>query len=379
MIDFDLEIKKMQPINIKEMELNRYKIDDNIKKSIVLYNTAIGDIKKGDLELAIKYLKKALYYNKGFSEAIKLIGLCYVNMEEYKKAEKIFRKLTKDSIYNELANEYMQSLIIKKSMPKNINTIEDVKYIFNSETEQPIVVKHPKRKIIISLLIVISVIVGVSLNYFYPLTIHGVLIKFPTSIQSVLGKFQDNNKIVDSEEKTDKNSDEDETSPKQNTIVNEDYANAKKNAEDTKLELDSYKNNVISMLNDVEKSFNDGDYEKAASILINMKSMNFDDEAKIRFDKLWKGLKPNALWIIYNQGNKLYKQGKYEEALPKLKIASEIDPNLDIMPWITFQIGMCYKETNNKVNALIYFNKVQDNYPKSNYVSNAKMMIKNMY
>ena len=36
---------------------------------------------------------------------------------------------------------------------------------------------------------------------------------------------------------------------------------------------------------------------------------------------------------------------------------------------------MCYKETNDNANALIYFKQVKDNYPKSNYVSNAKMMI----
>jgi len=48
------------------------------------------------------------------------------------------------------------------------------------------------------------------------------------------------------------------------------------------------------------------------------------------------------------------------------------------MPWITFQIGMCYKETNDNVNALTYFNQVKDNYPKSKYTSNAKMMINQM-
>ena len=372
MIDFDLEIKRIQPINIKEMELNRYKIDDSIKKSIVLYNIAIGEIKKGDLGLAINDLKKALSYNKGFSEAIKLTGLCYVNMKEYKKAEKIFRKLTKDSIYNELANEYMQSLIIKKSMPKNMNTIEEVKYI--SKKKQPIVAKRSKGKIIISLLIIIA---GVSINYFYPLTIQEVLTKFPTSIQGVLGKFQANKKTVDSGEETDKKLDEDETLSEENTTAHEDYETAQGNLEDTKLESDSYKNNynIVNMLNDVEKSFKDGDYEEAASTLINMKGMNFDDETKMKFDKLWQDLKPNALWTIYNQGNMLYKQNKYAEALPKLKIASEIDPNLDLMPWITFQMGMCYKETNDNANALTYFKQVKDNYPKSKYASNAEMMI----
>ena len=358
------------------MELNIYKIEDNIKKSIILYNIAIGEIKKGDLELAINDLKKSLSYNKGFSEAIKLIGLCYVNMKEYKKAEKIFRKLEKCGIYNELVNEYMQSLIIKKSMIKNMNTIEEVKYI--SKEKQPIVAKRSKGKIIISLLIIIIVIAGVTINYFYPLTIQRILTKFPTNVQGVLGRFQANNKIIDSEEETYKKLDEDETSSEENTIVHEDYESVKKNSEDTKLELDNYKNNIVSMLNDVEKLFKDGNYEKSASTLISMKSMNFDDETKLKFDKLWQGLKPNVLWTIYNQGNNLYKQKNYIEALPKLKIVSEIDPNLDLMPWITFQIGMCYKETNDNANALIYFKQVTDNYPKSNYVSNAKMMINQM-
>jgi len=377
LINFDLEMKRVQPINIKEMELNRYKIDDSIKNSIVLYNMAIGGIKKGNLELAINDLKRALSYNKGFSEAIKLTGLCYVNMKKYKKAEKIFRKLAKDLIYNELANEYMQSLIIKKSMIKNNNTIED-NYIFNNKKIQSIVAKRSKGKIIISLLIIIIVIAGVTINYFYPLTIQRILTKFPTNVQGVLGRFQANNKIIDSEEETYKKLDEDETSSEENTIVHEDYESVKKNSEDTKLELDNYKNNIVSMLNDVEKFFKDGNYEKSASTLISMKSMNFDDETKLKFDKLWQGLKPNVLWTIYNQGNNLYKQKNYIEALPKLKIVSEIDPNLDLMPWITFQIGMCYKETNDNANALIYFKQVTDNYPKSNYVSNAKMMINQM-
>ena len=162
------------------------------------------------------------------------------------------------------------------------------------------------------------------------------------------------------------------------TISNVEPETTKKNLEDTKLEADNYKNNTVSMLNDAEKFFNVGNYEKAASILIDMKSRTFDDETKTKFNSLWESLKPNPLWAIYSDGNKLYKQNNYNKALPKLIIVSEIDPNLDIMPWITFQIGMCYKETGDKANAIIYFNKVQDNYPKSQYVSNARMMISEM-
>ena len=60
MVDFDLEIKKIHSINMREIELNRYMIDDNIKKSIILYNTAVGELKKGNFDLVINDFKKAL-------------------------------------------------------------------------------------------------------------------------------------------------------------------------------------------------------------------------------------------------------------------------------------------------------------------------------
>lgn len=370
MVDFNLEIKKAQPVNIKEMELNRYKIDINIKKSIILYNMAIGEIKEGNLDLAINDLKKALSYNKSFSEAIKLMGLCYVNMKEYKKAEKAFKKLSKYEIYSVLANEYIESLKIKKSAPRNIKNIDKGDEILNNKRSQHTETKALRGKIIIGTLIASIFIGGIIISNLYSI-----------NVQGVLEKFQINKKVADYEKESgvenDKNLSEDEISLEKSVIAYEDYEKVQKNLEDTKSELDSYKNkySTLTMLNDAEEAFKNGDYEKGASTLISIKGMNFDDETKIKFDKLWQNLTPNVLWTIYNQGNKLYKQKKYAEALPKLKIASEIDPNLDLMPWITYQIGTCYKETNDNTNALIYFKKVKDSYPKSEYASNAQMMI----
>ncbi|OPJ65920.1 tetratricopeptide repeat protein [Clostridium chromiireducens] len=366
MVNFDLEIKKAQPINIREMELNKHGINDNIKKSIILYNMAIGDIRKGKLELAINDLKKSLSYNKEFSDALKLKGLCHVNMKEYKKGEKIFKKLSKDLIYNELANEYIQSLITQKLIAKNnVIDIDEIKYIPNNDFKKSTSAKRSTGSIVIGLLIIMTIITGAGASRFYSY-----------NIQDFLDRFKGNNNIIDSEEETDKLLDESEGLDKEN-ITYEENKSVPQGIEDSKVEADKNKSNedIINKLNDTEKAFKDGNYEKAAGILISIKNTNFDSETKMKFDKLWKDLNPNALWSIYNQGNKLYKQKKYSEALPKLIIASEIDPNLYLMPWITYQIGTCYKETNDKVNALIYFKKVKENYPKSNYVSNAEMMI----
>lgn len=123
------------------MELNRYKINNDIKKSIILYNSAIGEIKKSNFELAVNDLKKALSYNKGFSDAIKLIGLCYVSMKQYRNAEKVFKKLKKYAIYDSLANDYIQSLKIKSSIGRNVNNMDVINHtnsdIWNEYSTEP--------------------------------------------------------------------------------------------------------------------------------------------------------------------------------------------------------------------------------------------------
>ncbi len=373
MFDFDLEIKKIRPINLKDMELKQYRVNDKIIKSIILYNKSIAEIKASNLDLAIKDLKKALSYNRSFSEAIKLLGLCYVNKKEYRRAEKTFKKLDKYEIYSDLAKEYLKNLIIQRTMDKTIDAIKRVKASSNNKKNQSILSKYLRGKIIAGLSILIFGIVGF-------IVINGV----PSKLQTVWKKVQVINKVVDSKEKTSENTEENKTLSEKNAISYEEYEDIQRKLEDTKLELDNYKNkydiyknkqDILTMLNEVEKSSKEGNYEKAAGTLINMKNMNFDDETKIKFDKLWADIKVNALWTIYNQGNRLYKEAKYQEALPKLKIASEIDPSLDIMPWITYQIGICYEETKDNTNALVYFQKVKDSYPKSNYASSAERRI----
>lgn len=87
-------------------------------------------------------------------------------------------------------------------------------------------------------------------------------------------------------------------------------------------------------------------------------------------------LTTKEIWDIYNEGNRLYKQGNYEKALPKLEMSYKIKPDSSLMPWLTYQLGNSYKELNDNANALVYFKKVIKNYPSSQFVSSAERMIK---
>ncbi len=363
MIDFDLEIKNIQPINIKNMELKQYKINDNIIKSIILYNKAIAEIRTKDLDLAIKDLKKALSYNQGFAEAMKLLGLCYVSNKEYKRSEKTFKKLMKYEIYNEIAKAYIKELLVENNTSKTLQRIRSVKSSYNSGKKQSIVRKYLRGKSIIGFSILVIIGTGFIIAY-------GV----PSMLQTFSPEVETTNKLVNADAKIEEKTEENEVST---AISYEEYESVQKKLEDTKIELDDYKKkyDVLLLLNEVEKSYQDGNYEKAAQDLLHIKKMRFDDGTKVKFDKLWWDIKTNGLWPIYNHGNRLYKEGKYQEALPKLKIVSEIDPNLDLMPWVTYQIGMCYKETKDNTNALVFFQKVKDNYPKSNFATSSETMI----
>jgi tetratricopeptide (TPR) repeat protein len=327
--------------------------------------------------LVVDDLKKALSYNDGFTEAVKLMGLCYVKMKEYKKAEKVFKKLSKYS----MGDEYMESLDVLKSMPAAMSLDEAARNLSNNKKSISSEGGNLKRNLAICFLIIIA---GASLNYFYSETVKGTLTKVKESIQE---RFQANNKEVAAKEETKENlneekpltggtSNEDKTLKETNitnTTPNEKQEDkSSKNTDNTQLEADNYNKTTTNMLSDAEKLLNSESYEKAATILIDVKNRNLDNETKTKHNELWQRLKPNPMWKIYNDGNTLYKQNKYSDALPKLIITAEIEPNLDIAPWVNYQIAMCYKQTNDYDNARIYFNKVKNNYPKSQYASYSK-------
>ncbi len=365
MIDFDLEIKHVQPINIKNMELNQYRINNNIRKSIILYNKSIAEIKTNNFDIAVNDLKTALSYNRGFSEAIRLLGLCYIHKKKYGRAEKTFKKLAKYEIYDDLAKEYIKNLLVEKNMIKTMQGIGRYNTSYIDKNKQSILTKSSRKKIGIGFSILIIGMVGFTIYWFV------------SNFQTNSKKIQVINNIADFEKRIDENTEDNKILAENNTISYDDYINIEKKLDNMKSELDFYRNkyDILAMLNDVEKSLNDRDYEKAASALLDMKNISFDDNSKIKFDKLWTDINANAKWTIYNQGNRLYKDGKYKEALPKLIIASEFNPSPELMPWIIYQIGICYKETNEKTNAIVFFQKVEDNYPKSQYAANSKRMI----
>lgn len=352
MIDFHIELQGVKHINLKNIE---YSFNEDIKKSIIIYNKAMAEIKGNNLDLAIEDLKTALSYNSGFAEAIKVLGLCYANKKDCRNAKKTFKKLAKYEMYSEQANKYIEAMLIEKNISKTLDVIKKAQTSCKDEKRKSKPSKKLKRISIIASVFSVTFILGIFIIYKYSPTIQAY-----TNLNSNKEKIEssDNNKSAD-------------------TVSREEYKSIEKRLNDTQAELDNYKkkNDISSIMNEIQKWYNNGDYEKAAKGLIDLKDKNLEKEAKVKVDNMLSTIKEKHIWTIYNNANKLYKEGKYSEALPKLKVVSEVDPNLDIMPWITYQIGMCYKEGKDSTNALVFFKRVKEKYPKSEYVSYAQSMI----
>lgn len=360
MVDFHLELQNIKHINLKNIE---YSFNEDIKKSIIIYNKAIAEIKGDNLDLAIEDLKTALSYNSGFAEAIKVLGLCYANKNDCRNAKKTFKKLAKYEMYSEVANKYIEDMVVEKNISKTLDVIKKAQDSCEGDKTKVKPSKKLKRISIMAIVFSVVFILGIVVIY-----------KYSPTIQAYTSGNNNSNKSVDDNKEKDGSSDKNKSSE---TVSREEYKSIEKRLNDTQAELDNYKkkNDISSSMNEIQKYYNNGDYEKAAKGLIDIKDKNLDKEAKLKVDNMLSNIKEKHVWTIYNDGNKLYKEGKYSEALPKLKVASEVNPNLDIIPWATYQIGVCYKEGKDNTNALVFFKRVKEKYPKSEYVSYAQSMI----
>lgn len=341
-MNFNYEIEKINPINISDEEFSTNNIPDNVRKSIAFYNRAVRNMKIRCVDLAITDLKKSLSLNSDFFEALKLLGLCYYYKKDYNKAEKIFKKLAKYDVIT--ANNYIQH--ITSVLPR-----------YRKKVKSP---RNWRKEFAVSFLILAIII-----------TMSGAAYSKSSIVKSM---FKINRKAGTTEDKKIK---QQKTISEANVKRDEKYKTLEKNYQVIKAELDSYNNKKVtaSILNDAESFYYDGNYEKSLDNLIILKSLELDDMEKSRFDKLWNSIKTNDVWTIYNQANTLYKQGNYQEALPKLLKVQQIAPELDVMPWALYQIGNCYKQANDNANALIFFERVKSEYPYTEYAGYSEGMI----
>ncbi|MGC4048286.1 MAG: tetratricopeptide repeat protein [Paludibaculum sp.] len=148
----------------------------------------------------------------------------------------------------------------------------------------------------------------------------------------------------------------------------------KKNLAAALEEVEHYK--AVTRLSEVESLAAAKKYEEAADMLLLMKTTSFQEEELARFETLKEKILSSAAWTVYEDGYKLYNNKKYDEALKKLGKVPVYNSSFERMDAVYYYLGRCSQQLNDSRNALAYYQKLLDTYPKSSYADNAKAKIR---
>lgn len=355
MIDLKQELQNYPYIDLKSIEENSV-LPDNIKNSIILYNKALESLKYDSEDIAIIELKKAIAMNPGFHEAMNLLGVCYCYTKEYGKAAELFNRVIAAENNSINALKYLKAINLDEgTIPVSVTRksgvdkktrvgVNDTKVVSAPAENLKKVVKPDMVKYITGCIIgaLIVVIIG--------------FLFIPGKNAGAQGSKDVPDKVV---------SDKSSQYEAQYNKLNDDFQKLKNDLQASNAEVDYYKNAM--KLFDVERLVSERNNEAAADMLILLKTVNFKEAEKARYDMLCNNIMPTVARALYFDGVNLYNARKYDEAIKKFEKLQTYNVDFQYADAALYIMGRCYVAVNNSKSAIEAFQKIKIKYPKSRY------------
>ncbi len=381
LIDLKSELQDYHLIDLQAIAERESDIPDGIRNSLILYNKAIESLKSGSEDIAVIELKKAVALNPNFHEAMNLLGLCYTYTQDYEKAAEIFDKVVKAENNSIKAMNYLNQMNSTVENPARKQKARKPSSNINQQTPAPDVQSRSRsqsnpfdRNRLPGVrtmhkrntgMIIVTGVICFALGLVIMLLINPGNSK-DKDLQSEYQTAADA-KVSAAEERVAEADSKYEELSQENDKLKNDLNKALD-------EVDHYK--AVIKLNEVENLTAAQKYEEAADILLLMKTSSFTADELSRVEELRKKVMTSAAWTVYESGYKLYNNKKYEEALGKLGKVQVYNPTFERMDAVYYYLGRCSQQLNDSRNALAYFQKLLDNYPKSSYAANAKLKMR---
>ena len=380
LVDIKAELNNFKPINLESIVQEGDKISDNVRNSIFMYNKAIESLRNGSEDIAIIELRKAVSMNPNFNEALNLLGICYSYIGDKEKAAETFARVVSSEPNSVYALNFMQRSGMGEAMPSSIKTKqqkkplqdqpgEPLKRIRNKKPEKPekpdksvnslIFDNNRKKRMLIS---AVKIGAGFAAGLLLSLVIYSSLPK-PEAVQ--LPPQEDNTEDLVNEAIAE--------FEKKYTELEKKYEVSQKDRENAIKQADYYKAAV--RIYEIESMVGRKEYEGAADMLLLMKTVEFKDEEKKKFDSLYDKVMPLAAKSAYDTGYKLYNQKKYPESLKSFEKIRMYDPKYSKMDAALYYMGRCNQIQDDSRSALALFQELVEGYPASWYTRNAKVRI----
>ncbi len=372
MIDLQQELKNFSPIDLDSLVEENANLPDNVKDSVALYNSALENLRTGSEDIAVIELKKAVAINPDFYEAMNLLGLCYSFMKENEKASEMFERVIKAEPNSIRALKYLNALNQKdldastaKEKRRAAQKAKKVKpvakpSILPSGTDLPSRTEEKKKNPRFEIVkMVTAFVAGVIVT---------AIIAMPF-FRSMSGELSE----LRQKEKERENIVPVETpNPYKEKYenLNKDYEKLQEQFALANKEIDYYKN--VALLYSIDGLASSKKYEEAADLLVELKQVQFREPEKEKFDRLYEQVIPQALSIAYNEGNRLFNNGRYQEAVDKLSKIPVYTDDWRNMDAALYLLGKSYAALNDRENARASFQAVIERYPDSQYATWSK-------
>ncbi len=368
MINLKEELKNFQPIDVESLEAKGTKLSIDARNSIVLYNKALESLKMESEDIAIIELKKAISLNPEFYEAVNLLGICYSYINDKSKAAEMFNRVIEAEKNSVMAMKYLNMLNEDETADPESKKMKKREKSRNREKLFPDFNKKQNSNSKYSQKDIIKSAAFFAAGALITLVLCLVFIRGNEVSGAQLEQIENEKNIL-----AQKNS---ELEEQYNKLSNE-YDELQKNLDAANEYVDYYK--VVLKLYEADSLFREGEVEKAADMLLILKTVDLQGEEKERFQKLYDRIMPQAARKLYEEGMVLVNTGKkYNEALEKFNKIQLYTDNFERMDAVLYYMGKCYQQLDDSRNALGTYQKLITEYPDSSYVKWANIRIREL-
>jgi len=370
LINIKQELQNYQPINIVTLESSiSGTISDDIRKSIALYNNALMSLQGGSEDIAVIELKKAISLNPDFLEAMNLLGLCYIHLNEPDLAADMFKRVAKAETNGVNAFKYMSSLergeiisdsaAIRDTHKSRTRKRRPGKAVVTPEGagEETSQVKKSVKRNLKRELIKLAVVFAA-----------GFLVMFLIAAPYMFKKPEPEPVIeVVSKEEYDAAVAKGAEFERKYNSLNQEYQQLQKRLNEAEATIDYY--NRVKKINEVEDLYKEGKIIEAADMLLLLSDVEYKDVEVEKLEKLRTQVLPQAAEKAYQEGVNLCQNAQdYEAALEMLTKVEQYAPDFNKMAGLLYYTGKSYQYSGQFDKALEKYNELLEKFPNDYYV-----------
>lgn len=332
---------------LNEIQNNPSKLDA-INQTIKKYNQALLYCKQNSQDLAIIQLKKVLALNPKLVRGHQLLALLYMQDGRYDQAKKTLHSAAKIDESNTTTARYRKEIDRKilEDNPKKKKKDDLISYQSGNDT----IIMPAHFKDTTAMQTVINIVIGVALGI--AITIFLIL---PNIKQQA--KSEANNALKSANDTLSTKEQSISSLEKKVDDMTAELEEAKKDTKSQESKMTSYEKLLIAYA-----AFAADDIETAGTALQEVKTEDLSADAKGVYDSVNSKVNEKFMSSSYQQGYGAYNKGDYAGAISALLKVIEIDETYQNGNAV-YYLAQAYRRNNDMDNAVIYYQKVIENYP----------------